>query len=291
MKIKQFMSLPKEYSGNESKFLILPINYEGKVSFLKGASNGAEQIIRASSELEYYDLELKKQGFLKGIKTLININIRRKKPEFAIKEISCEVKNLIDKNNYFSTDKFLIVLGGDHSITIGVIEAFESFKENFSVIVLDAHADLRYSWNNSIFNHACVSRRIASKHKTIILGLRSADDSEIEFSKKNQNITLIKADEFSIKKFDDFLKKLDKDVYISIDSDVFDPSIIRFVGTPEPGGFSWNQMISVLKMIFKNKNVIGVDVTEFSPKGKFHNYASEAYTLAKLVYKIINLKE
>ncbi|MGB9748916.1 MAG: agmatinase [Candidatus Woesearchaeota archaeon] len=287
-----FMNLPREYSGKESKFLILPINYEGKVSFLRGASYGCDKIIKASSELEYYDVELKKQGFLNGIRTLKRIKIRGKleKQEHAVEKISLEVQRVLEKSDYYSKGKFLVVLGGDHSITIGVADAFERFKKKFSVIIFDAHADLRYSWNNSTCNHACVARRTAAKHKTLILGIRSADDSEIEFSEKNKNIVMLRADEFSIEKLESTLENLEEDVYLSIDADVFDPSLIRFVGTPEPGGFSWNQVISALKIIFKNKNVIGADITEFSPKGSFYNYASEAYALAKLVYKMINLK-
>ncbi|MEM2121814.1 MAG: arginase family protein [Candidatus Woesearchaeota archaeon] len=289
-----FMNLPEEYSGENSKYLLLPINYEGNLSFLRGAKNGCDEILRASYELEYFDFELRKEGFLKGINTFKNLIIEKKRPIEAIEEISSKVKEIIEKTDYFKKNKFLISLGGDHSITLGIIDAFEKIKElkdDFSVIILDAHADLKYSWNNSTLNHACVARNISKKHKTMIVGVRSLDDSELDYLKKNKNVYLMPAESFSIKRFEKNLKKLSNNVYLSIDVDVFDPSIIRFVGTPEPGGLYWNQIISILKLIFSKKNVIASDITEFSPKGNYYNYASEAYTLAKLTYKIINLKD
>ncbi len=288
-----FMKLPKEYATWNSKYFIFPIKYEGKMSFVSGASRAPESIIRASSELEYYDEGLDLEAFLSGIKTLKALNLSRQTPKKAVELISSHIKAMLSMREQ---NRFILSLGGDHSISIGVVDGFEKIYKNFSVIIFDAHSDLRYSWNNSIFNHACVSRRIVGKHKVLLLGVRSISSEEKEFIDNNKNrIKIIKARDFSR---DDFKKKLiqclnslDNNVYISIDVDVFDPSIIRFTGTPEPGGLDWFQINNALQIIFKVRNVIGADLVEFSPKGDFQFFTAEAYTLAKLVYRIFGYKE
>lgn len=260
----RFMNLLNKYSGDNSFFSILPIEYEKNMTYGKGASKGPKEIIKASAHLEYYDEQFNKEPFVKGIKTL--------EPVKEVKELP---------------DKFTIALGGDHSVTIGVVKALEKHHDDFSVIILDAHPDMFNSWNGSQTNHRCTTQRVSANHKTLLLGIRSMDIDEANVIKNNENVEMIKAYEFDKNKLKDELKKLKSKIYISIDVDVFDPSFIRNTGTPEPGGFDWNQVIEILKTIFEEKEVIGADIVEFSPN---INFEAEAYSLAKLVHKIMSLK-
>ena len=273
----RFMNLPDEYSGKGSEVYILPISYEKDVTYGGGAGNGPSEILKASQHLEYYDEELDVEAFEKGIYVLDELRLSEKNPEEATEKIK---ERIIENKN-----KFIISLGGDHSVSIGIVKALEE-NEDFSVLVLDAHSDLRESWNNSKLNHACVSKRFLEKHKVGIIGVRSQDISEKEIVDNNEDVTVVYAHEFSEEKVDELLEKLGDKIYVSIDADVFDPSFIRNTGTPEPGGLSWKEVMMVLKKAFK-KQVIGADIVEFAPK---ENYRAEAYALAKLVYKICGLR-
>ena len=268
----KFMDLEEKYSGEGSYFYILPIEYEKDLTYGKGASLGPKEIIKASKHLEYYDEQFDKEPFEKGIHTLPSLKLNDKSPKEAFEMIKNEVKK---------HDKFIISIGGDHSVTIGAV------KENCSVIVFDAHADMFSSWNGSEYNHRCVCQRLSEKHKVLNVGVRSMDVDEKHIIENNENIDIIKAHEFNLELFKEKLKNLDEKVYVSIDVDCFDPSFIRNTGTPEPGGFTWNQIIEMLEIISKSKNIIGADITEFSPK---YNFEAEAFALAKLCYKIMALK-
>ena len=269
------MNLPEEYSKEDSFFYILPIEYEKSLTYGKGASKGSQEIIKASQHLEYYDEQFDVEPFEKGIHTLPSLKLNEMSPKAAFNEIRNE--HLKHKN------KFVISLGGDHSVTIGCVK-----DKKCSVIMLDAHPDMFHSWNGSEFNHRCVAQSIASNKKVLNIGVRSMDKDESDVIKQNQNVNIIKAYEFNETKLIEKLNELENDVYISIDVDCFDPSFIRNTGTPEPGGFFWNDVINILKIIFSYKNVIGADIVEFSPN---ENFQSEAFSLAKLCYKIMALRK
>ena len=274
----RFMKLPDEYSKEESDFYILPIEYEGNVTYGKGASIGPGEIIKASEHLEYYDEQFDCEPFECGIHTLEGLNLKDKKPVEVIKIISEETEK--------QKGKFLINLGGDHSVTIGCVKGLEK-NEDFDVIIFDAHTDFFHSWNGSEYNHRCVAQRLVGKHKILEIGTRSMDIDEKELIETNDNINIIKAYDYTRDGLKQELKKLKDKVYLSIDVDVFDPSFIRNTGTPEPGGFFWNDLIDMLKIIFDEKNVIGGDIVEFSPNA---NFEAEAFSLAKLCYKMMALK-
>ena len=271
-----WMNLPEEYCTDSSKFAILPIEYEGAVTYGKGASNGPKEIIKASKHLEYYEDQFENEPFVQGIKLLESLQPKNEEEMFE------QISNSIKENK----DKFIISLGGDHSITIGTIKELEK-EQDFSVIILDAHSDFRDSWNNSKNNHACISKRVSEKHDVALLGIRAQDIEEHKEIKNSNNVHQIKAYDLTMDKIKELLPKLKDKVYISIDIDVFDPSFIRNTGTPEPGGLDWNTVIDILKLIFKEKEVIGSDIVEFAPE---ENFRAEAYALARLVYKIIALE-
>jgi agmatinase len=266
---QKFMELPEEFSNNNSYFNILPIEYEGKVSYGKGASKGSKEIIKASKYLEYYDDEFNQEPFLKGIYTYSPIK---------------RFEDICINNN----KGFTIALGGDHSCSIPIIKQLDN---DVSIIIFDAHPDMFHSWNNSQYNHRCTSQRASDKHKLLILGARSMDKDEYDIIKCNKNVAMIKSYEYNKEKLKNELKKLKNKIYISIDIDVFDCSFIRNTGTPEPGGFFWQDIIEMLKIIFQNKDVISADIMEFSPNSKnILEARSEAYSLAKLCYKLMALK-
>jgi len=252
------MNLEEKYRKEDAQFVVIPRPIEGEVSYGKGAKNGPDAIIKASEQLEYYDEEFDQEPFLKGIKI----------------------------TDSFTGEQFPIFLGGDHSITIEAVKEVESHHD-FSVIVLDAHPDCFHSWNGSQNNHRCVAQRVSEKHDTLIVGVRSMDKDEVEVITNNENIDVIKAYDYNEVSLKEKISKLKDKVYISIDVDVFDPSFIRQTGTPEPGGFFWNEVMEILKIIYKEKNVIGADIVEFAPKEDEH---VESYCIAKLAHKLMALK-
>ncbi len=273
-----WMNLPEEYTADTSKFIILPISYEKDLTFGTGTSKGPEAIIEASKHLEYYDDQFDCEPFEKGIKLLPQLNLNNETPEEMVEK----VKEEVSKQN----EKFIIALGGDHATTIGTVKGLEQLHNEFSVIQFDAHADFRDSWNNSSLNHACVAKQISKKHSLLQIGIRSIDVDEKNQLNQTEHVHTIKAYNFSLETIKSILPQLKQKIFITIDVDVFNPSIMRNTGTPEPGGLTWNQIIDTLKLIFQEKHVIGADITEFAPKA---NYESEAYALAKLIYKIIAL--
>ena len=264
------MNLPQEFV--QGKFVVLPIEYEHNVTYGKGASLGSSAIINASKHLEYYDEQFECEPFEQGIELLEPLHVTE--PEEMVSKVSDTIQQ--HKN------KFIIGLGGDHAVTIGMVKGMEQLHDDFSVIILDAHADFRDSWNNSAFNHACVSKQVSKKHSVLMVGVRSMDIDEKKSIDNNNNVHIIKSYDFTLDKLQEILPKLKQKIYISIDVDVFDPSFMRNTGTPEPDGFQWKTSINILKTIFAQKKVIGCDVVEFAPQ---INYDAEAYSLAKLVYK------
>ena len=274
-----FMDLPKEYRTDKSKFSVLPICYEKDLTFGKGTANGPIEILNASKHLEYFDEQFNCEPFEHGIKTLEPLKIKDLDPESAMNKIKDSIPN-----------NFFVALGGDHATTIGTLMGLEELqknKSNFDVIVLDAHPDFFDSWNGSKFNHRCTSKYASQNHNVLILGARSMDIDEANLINKSENVKMIKSYDLNLESFKKELLNLKKKVYISIDVDVFDPSFIRNTGTPEPGGFLWDKVINILKLIFDEKEVIASDIVEFAP---VENSTAESYALAKLTHKLFALK-
>jgi agmatinase len=255
------MDLP---NFEEAKVAILPVSYEKTTSYKKGTKKAPEAILKASKELELYDEELEDEPYKVGITTLK------------------EVKTL-EELEKLETNKFLIAIGGEHTITLPLVKKFP--EEKLSILHIDAHADLKDKFEGNPLSHACVMRRISEFNKNITqVGVRSLSKEEHSFIRTEKIKTFFMKDlVFNRNYIQDILKTLKDDVYISIDVDAFDPSIIPDVGTPEPGGLRWYQLLLLLKEVFKNKNVVGVDLVEFSPSKE----SNSDYLLAKLIYKIV----
>ncbi len=260
-----FMNLP---NFEEAKVAILPVHYEKTTSYKKGTKKAPKSILEASKELELYDEELEIEPYQIGITTLDEVN-------------SLEELEKIKSN------KFIIAVGGEHTISLPLIKRHP--EENLSILHIDAHADLKDTFENKKISHATVMRRVSEFNKNITqVGIRSLEKKEHEFIKNNNIKTFFMKDLVYNKNYIyDILHTLKQDVYITIDTDAIDPSIIPDVGTPEPGGLRWYQLLNLLKQVFKEKNVVGVDIVELKPEKN----TNSDYIIAKLIYKIIGFKE
>jgi len=275
-----FGDLPKEKSKMETaKIVILPVPYDGTSTWGKGADKGPEAIIEASANMELYDIETGSEVYKKNIFTAKPI-IEKGAPEIMVKKVKQAVSELLNKN------KFVVSLGGEHSITAGPVSAYKEKYKNLSVLQLDAHSDLRPEYLGSKYNHASVMSRVREICPIVQVGIRSMDIIEKKFIDKNrvffaQNI--YNRTDWMEKA----ISKLTARVYITIDLDVFDPSILPSTGTPEPGGLGWYQVLEFLKKVNRKKEIVGFDIVELAPN---KNEKSSDFLAAKLVYKLLSYK-
>jgi len=279
-----FAYLQKKFSQyDSSKFVILPIPYEITTTYIKGTKKGPGAIIKASYDLELYDHETDSNIAEKGIHTLQSIkNINRLSPEKMIEKVSWVTREILDDK------KIPVLLGGEHTISIGVVKAILDVfgKENLSIVHLDAHADMKNEFENNKYSHVCTLRRIRElTDHTIHVGVRSLDEEEMEYIKKNKIQIFWANEKINAKTIKDIIKHTKKNIYITLDLDVLDPSIMPSVGTPEPGGLGWYEILSLLRSICEQKNVVGFDVVELCP---IKGLAYPNFTTAKLVYKIMS---
>jgi agmatinase len=282
---KNFGGLPKEYCDVESsKIVILPVPYDGTSTWLKGADKGPSAIIEASEHMELYDIDTDSEIYREGIFTDDPV-MENSSPEKMIKAVK---KRVLE---HLKNGKFVVLIGGEHSITIGAVEAYTNLYPDLCVLQLDAHADLRDTFQGSKYNHACVMARIKEICPIVQVGIRSMDSSEkasVEKGIKEGRIFFAKDIYDSEKWIEEVIKKLSKNIYVTIDLDVFDPSLLPATGTPEPGGLGWYAVIKLLKEVVKKRNVVGFDVVELCPIDK--SAAPSAFTAAKLIYSILSYK-
>lgn len=272
-----FLDIEPQYSRfDSSKMIVIPVPYEKTTSYGKGAKNGPAAILKASQMVEDYDIELGYEPYKKlGICVLPPVKFS-KDPN---KDIYSAVKKVLSKN------KIPVLLGGEHSISFGAVKAAKEFYPGISVLQFDAHSDLRDTYHGSRFNHACVMRRVREICSAVQVGIRSQDIEEAKYLKEKALLgSVFYAESYDETQIPTIVKQLSKDVYITIDVDVFDPSIMPATGTPEPGGLNWKQMIEILRHVIASKNIVGFDIVELSPKPNMH-YAE--FTAAKLAYKIM----
>jgi len=275
-----FADLPQKYSRLEdSAVVILPVPYDGTSTWGKGADKGPQAIIEASANMELYDIETDSQVYLKGIFT-DELLQPPPHPEDVVEKVAEKVGAHIEKN------RFTVVIGGEHSVSIGSIRAYARKYKNLTVLQLDAHSDLRDEYNGSKYNHACVMARARQLCPVVQVGIRSMDSSEKQ-SLQKQNVFFAKDIYNNRDWIPKAVSKLSDNVYITIDLDVFDPSIMPSTGTPEPGGLFWYDVLAFLKAVFEKTNVVGFDVVELSPDSR--NKAPD-FLAAKLIYKALTYK-
>ena len=284
---KQFIGSEAQTTYEQAKVVILPIPYEKTTTYRKGCQNGPEAIITASDQLEAYDIELEREICHSiGIYTAEAIADTRFIPDLVPEVMLETVTNQVSK--LIGDGKFAIALGGEHSITAAVVKAYQqALSQPFTVIQIDAHGDMRYSYEGSIYNHACVMRRILDLGlPTLAVGIRSICLEEAQLIKQQQ-IPIVWAK--NIAEDSNWIERAiasitTKKVFITIDLDGLDPSLMPGVGTPEPGGLNWYELNKFLRAVFTKYEVIGCDVMELAPT--FDSVVSE-FTAAKLVYKLI----
>ena len=275
-----FGDLSEEYSAlKNARTVLIPVPYDGTSTWIKGADKGPAAIIEASAHMELYDIETDSEVYKKGIFTAGPID-DQELPEDMVKTVAEQVRQ------YLQNGKFVVVVGGEHSVSLGPVKAHIEKNADITVLQLDAHSDLRDEYEGSRYNHACVMARIAELCPIMQVGIRSMDSSEKNALDTNR---VIFAGEISTNKTwgEKVLSKLSQNVYVTIDLDVFDPSIMPSTGTPEPGGLLWYDVLGLLKSVFENRNVVGFDIVEMCPDER--NKAPD-FLAAKLIYKLLTNK-
>lgn len=286
-----FMGSDVAATYQAARVVILPIPYEATTTYRRGCERGPDAILEASQQVEYYDEELDRETCCEvGIHTHEAIADTRSSKVTAeqMLQVTQETVYKLVKDN-----KFVIALGGEHSITTGVVEAYRQAypDEAFTVVQIDAHGDLRHEYEGSIHNHACIMRRVVDMGlPTVQIGIRAICKEEANLIRE-KNLTVFRAREIAANT--EWIEKVvasipTQKVFLTIDLDGIDPTLIPGVGTPEPGGLSWYAITTFLRQVFAKHQVIGCDVMELAPI--VDSVVSE-FTAAKLVYKLIGYQQ
>lgn len=273
-----FGGLEKRFSNyKDSRVVILPVPFDKTTTWLKGSDKGPAAIIEASQNMELYDIPTGSEIYQQGIFT--DRAVLADNPKSLVNKVYKKTKQLINDG------KFAVVLGGEHSVSVGAIKAHAERFADLSILHLDAHSDRRAAYNGSIYNHACAIARAEEMVKNVIsVGIRSLDASELKNLDKDKIFFAhdIHDQKGWIKKV---ASKLSEKVYVTIDLDVFDPGIMPSTGTPEPGGLGWYQVVELLEEVAAKKEIIGFDVVELCPNNI--NKAPD-FLAAKLVYRLLS---
>ena len=284
-----YLSQKKGFLGYDAhqktnhKVVVVPFGLEKTVSYGAGTKNGPKEIIKASHQVELFDEELNKEPYKEiGIKTL--------KPFLIKKKIKSALNQLTKINEkILSNNKFPIVFGGEHSLTVGSIKPFVKKYDEITLLHFDAHADLRESYDGEKYSHASAIKRCLDfkNVKVVSFGIRNLSQSEMNFYKKNQDRIEIfwskDKKNWDLSRLKTIFKE--KNVYITFDVDGFDASIMPATGTPEPGGLLWEEVLPIIKSVCQISNIVGVDINELAPIKNFDSYN---FLVAKLAYKILS---
>jgi agmatinase len=288
--VLQFLGSEATTPYETAKVVILPIPYEATTTYRKGCENGPDALLDASQQLEAYDEELQQETCIDlGIYTHSPIADTRRNPALTAGEMLEETTATVAR--LIADDKFVVAVGGEHAITTGVVKAYsEALAEPFTVIQIDAHGDMRYEYEDSLHNHACVMRRVLEMGlPTLPVGIRAICREEALLIQERQ-IPAIWARETADDP--DWVEKAiaripTAKVFITIDVDGIDPTLIPGVGTPEPGGLTWYDTLKFLRRVCETHQVIGCDIMELAPI--VDSVVSE-FTTAKLIYKLLGYR-
>jgi agmatinase len=261
-------------SLDKAQMVLVPVPYDGTSTWGKGADKGPDAMIRASEHLEAYDIETRYEVSDHGFYTDVPVK-ENQSPEAMTRAVYARVKQRLDQ------DKFSIVLGGEHSVSIGAVQAHAEKFSDLTVLQLDAHADLRDEYCGSKYNHACVMARIRQWCSTVQVGIRSMDAKALSSVEPDRMFFASDIIGHSVW-VERAIEKMASNVYVTIDLDVFDSSLMPSTGTPEPGGLFWYDVMRFLRRLCKERRVVGFDVVELCP-----NQGNRApdFVAAKLVYQ------
>lgn len=275
-----FLGLPADEAPfDTSPIVVLPVPYEATVSYMGGTRFGPRGLLHASRFVELYDHELDAEPYKVGVHTLPQLMLSGAGPEVALEELRRAMDGLLDAG------KFVIMLGGEHSITAPPVLAHaDRVKGRLSVLQLDAHADLRAEYEGTELSHACVMYRVHERADIVPVGIRALTMEERVLIRE-KNIPVSFAHELSDAGWiDRVVGNLGDAVYITIDVDYFDPALMPATGTPEPGGGSWYPTLELLERVFRERQVVGCDVVELAP---IPGLVAPDFLAAKLVYKLV----
>lgn len=276
-----YLDMDEQYARLENaKYVLLPVGYDGTSTFVKGADKGPQAIIDASDSIELYDVQYKSEPYLTGIHT-DHFNYDFSTPDAMVQSVYQRVKHFIEQN------KRIGLLGGEHSVSVGSIKVLSEKYADLSVLQIDAHADLRDDYHGSIYNHACVMRRAQDYARVVQVGIRNVcteemhnivDDNIFYAHEMYQNNDWMEA----------AIARLTEHVYLTIDLDGLDPSVLPSTGTPLPGGLSWYTLLTFLEKLFAARKIVAFDVVELCPQP--YDKSSDVLA-AVLVYKLLALWE
>ncbi len=281
MKTKQnYAGIPDEFAQLEkSKIVLIPVPYDGTSTWGKGADKGPAAFLEASENLELYDIETNTEVYKQGVYLSEYIS-ENTSPEAMVDAVHSTTKDFIKRN------KFVTLIGGEHSISVGSIRAFNECYSNLSVLHIDAHADLRKSYQGSKYNHACAVHEASQTTNLVQVGIRSMD--AIEKTYMDEEKTFFAHDMINDEYWmENAIEALTENVFITFDLDALDPSILPATGTPEPGGLLWYETLEFLEQVFEEKNVVGFDIVELCPNSQDK---SSDFLAAKLYYKMLSYK-
>ena len=272
-------TLPDAATFENAKAVILPIPLESTTSYGPGTRNGPREILIASSHMELWDEEMNTDVHGIGIYTLPEMEL----PFDDMGDLMGEIRRVTAA--LVAHDKFPIILGGEHSITAPVVASVAEKHPGLSVLQIDAHADLRDTYMGTCHNHACAMRRVLEYARITQVGIRSLSTEEATAAPTLSTTIFYDVSMRRDKNWiDRVVDSLADTVYITIDADGMDPAIMPAVGTPEPGGLSWSEMLSLLRAVISSRRVVGCDLVELSP---LPGMIAPNFLCAKLIYKIL----
>ena len=280
MQTKTYAGIPEENAKLEtSKIVLIPVPYDGTSTWQKGADKGPEAFLDASANMELYDIETDSEVYQQGV-FLADAVTENASPEAMVEAVHQATKRYIKKN------KFVTIFGGEHSVSIGTIRAFHEMFNDLTVLHIDAHADLRQSYEGSKCNHACAVYEASQTTNLIQVGIRSMD--AIEKTVMDEEKTYFAHEMAEDDSWmDSAIDQMTDNVFITFDLDALDPSIMPSTGTPEPGGLLYYETLEFLRQVFEEKNVVGFDIVELCPNP---NEKSSDFLAAKLYYKLLTYK-
>ncbi len=278
--MNNFGGIENKYASAKNAAIYLQsIPYDGTSTWGKGANNGFEAFLDAAENMELYDIETDSEVYKQGVHIVPAIT-EESSAEAMFQAVYKSTKELL------KTEKFLTFFGGEHSVSIGVIKAFYEKYPNITILQLDAHADLRASYLGTPYNHACAVHDASKNANLIQVGIRSMDICEKQYM--NADKVFFAEDIYQKTDWmDKALALMTNQVYVTIDLDAFDPSIMPATGTPEPGGLDWNTVIRFLKKVFAAKEIMGFDIVELAP---IEGFKAPQFLAAKLYYKMLSYK-
>jgi agmatinase len=275
-----FGGIEQKYETLEkAAFVVVPVPYDLTTTYQGGTRKGPSAILEASCNMELYDEELDAEIYKAGIHTMEPLEAVASGPEGMLGRIEAAVAGV------FELGKIPVMLGGEHSITLGAVRAARKRYPKLSILHLDAHADMRVSYQGTPYSHACIGRRMKELCPVVQAGIRSMSVEEAAYLRKSDvpvfSAAAIRRDGAWVGKL---LRHLSKDVYITVDLDAFDPSVMPATGTPEPGGMLWHDVLDVIREVCRKRRVVGFDIVELAP---IPGMVAPDFLAARLTYRMM----